>query len=73
MGRDRNTCSQSKGGVWNLLTICPYSYCQYDSMVYNQALLTEAFQVLYFNSHPSPIYIHFLQVDFLEEVKFARF
>lgn len=56
-----------------VLTICPYSYCQYDSMVYNQALLTEAFQVLYFNSHPTPIYIHFLQVDFLEEVKFARF
>lgn len=73
MGRDRNTCSRAKVAFWNLLTICPYSYCQYDSMVYNQALLTEAFQVLYFNSHPSPIYIHFLQVDFLEEVKFARF
>lgn len=75
MGRDRNTCSRAKvafGICWQS-AICPYSYCQYDSMVYNQALLTEAFQVLYFNSHPSPIYIHFLQVDFLEEVKFARF
>lgn len=56
---------------WNLLTICPY--CQYDSMVYYQALLTEALQVLYINSHPTAIYIHFLQVDFLEEVNLARF
>ena len=56
----------SKGGVgicWQI-----YPYCQYDSMVYNQTLSTETFQVLYIDDHFTPIYIYILSVRTLNFV-----